>query len=102
MCVCAGTRASVRARVCARAGKLVLIDKLLAKLRSEGRKVLIFSQMVQMLDILQVCVLVCACVCLVLFVSVCVFACLPPPPARALEVEGVRPALPFRECRSTL
>ena len=34
-------------------GKLVLIDKLLAKLKSEGRKVLIFSQMVQMLDILQ-------------------------------------------------
>ncbi len=79
----------------------MLIDKLLAKLRSEGRKVLIFSQMVQMLDILQVCVLVCACVCLVLFVPVCLFACLPPP-ARAHGVEGVRPALPFRECRSTL
>jgi len=34
-------------------GKLVLVDKLLAKLKSEGRKVLIFSQMVKMLDILK-------------------------------------------------
>jgi hypothetical protein len=52
----------------------VLIDKLLAKLRSEGRKVLIFSQMVQMLDILQVGVLVCACACLSVGLLACLFA----------------------------
>uniref|UniRef100_A0A7S2RL01 Chromodomain-helicase-DNA-binding protein n=2 Tax=Mucochytrium quahogii TaxID=96639 RepID=A0A7S2RL01_9STRA len=34
-------------------GKLVLVDKLLPKLRREGHKVLIFSQMVKMLDMLQ-------------------------------------------------
>ena len=34
-------------------GKMVLIDKLLPKLRKEGHKVLIFSQMVKMLDILD-------------------------------------------------
>lgn len=34
-------------------GKLVLLDKLLARLRSDGHRVLIFSQMVRMLDILS-------------------------------------------------
>ena len=34
-------------------GKLVMLDKLLAKLKKEGHKVLIFSQMTSMLDILQ-------------------------------------------------
>ena len=34
-------------------GKLVLIDKLLEKLKAQGHKVLIFSQMVRMLDILE-------------------------------------------------
>ncbi|GBG29976.1 Chromodomain-helicase-DNA-binding protein, putative [Hondaea fermentalgiana] len=34
-------------------GKLVLVDKLLPKLRNEGHKVLIFSQMVKMLDMLE-------------------------------------------------
>ena len=34
-------------------GKLVLIDKLLPKLKNGGHKVLIFSQMVKMLDILE-------------------------------------------------
>ena len=34
-------------------GKLVLIDKLLPKLKAAGHKVLIFSQMVRMLDILE-------------------------------------------------
>eukprot|EP00339_Tiarina_fusa_P012625 CAMPEP_0117033454 /NCGR_PEP_ID=MMETSP0472-20121206/23902_1 /TAXON_ID=693140 ORGANISM="Tiarina fusus, Strain LIS" /NCGR_SAMPLE_ID=MMETSP0472 /ASSEMBLY_ACC=CAM_ASM_000603 /LENGTH=1984 /DNA_ID=CAMNT_0004742375 /DNA_START=28 /DNA_END=5983 /DNA_ORIENTATION=+ len=34
-------------------GKLVLVDKLLAKLKDSGHKVLIFSQMVRMLDILE-------------------------------------------------
>ncbi|EJD52396.1 transcription regulator [Auricularia subglabra TFB-10046 SS5] len=33
-------------------GKLVLLDKLLARLRADGHRVLIFSQMVRMLDIL--------------------------------------------------
>lgn len=34
-------------------GKMVLVDKLLPKLREEGHKVLIFSQMVIMIDIIQ-------------------------------------------------
>lgn len=34
-------------------GKLVLIDKLLPRLKSEGHKVLIFSQMIHVLDVLQ-------------------------------------------------
>ena len=34
-------------------GKLVLLDKLLPKLQKDGHRVLIFSQMVRMLDILQ-------------------------------------------------
>lgn len=34
-------------------GKMVLLDKLLPKLRQEGHKVLIFSQMVKMLDLLS-------------------------------------------------
>lgn len=33
-------------------GKLVLLDKLLVRLRETGHRVLIFSQMVRMLDIL--------------------------------------------------
>jgi len=34
-------------------GKMVLLDKLLPKLRSEGHKILIFSQMVRMLDLIS-------------------------------------------------
>lgn len=34
-------------------GKMVLLDKLLPKLRSEGHKVLIFSQFVKMLDLIS-------------------------------------------------
>eukprot|EP00871_Galdieria_phlegrea_P004482 jgi/Galph1/5034/GphlegSOOS_G61.1 len=34
-------------------GKLVLVDKLLPKLRDSGHKVLIFSQMIRVLDILE-------------------------------------------------
>ena len=34
-------------------GKLVLVDKLLPKLRANGHRVLIFSQMVRCLDILE-------------------------------------------------
>lgn len=34
-------------------GKMVLLDKLLTKLRADGHRVLIFSQMVRMLDILS-------------------------------------------------
>jgi chromodomain-helicase-DNA-binding protein 1 len=33
--------------------KLVFLDKLLPKLQAEGHKVLIFSQMVRMLDLLE-------------------------------------------------
>jgi chromodomain-helicase-DNA-binding protein 1 len=34
-------------------GKMILLDKLLERLKSEGHRVLIFSQMVRMLDILN-------------------------------------------------
>jgi SNF2 family DNA or RNA helicase len=34
-------------------GKLVLFDKLLPKLKREGHKLLVFSQMVRMLDLLE-------------------------------------------------
>ena len=34
-------------------GKMVLIDKLLPKLQAEGHRVLIFSQFVMMIDILE-------------------------------------------------
>ena len=34
-------------------GKMVLLDKLLPKLKAEGHKVLIFSQMVKMLDLIS-------------------------------------------------
>ena len=34
-------------------GKMVLLDKLLARLRQDGHRVLIFSQMVRMLDLLS-------------------------------------------------
>lgn len=34
-------------------GKMVLIDKLLPKLKKEGHKVLIFSQMVKMIDLIE-------------------------------------------------
>ena len=34
-------------------GKMVLLDKLLAKLKADGHRVLIFSQMVRLLDIIS-------------------------------------------------
>lgn len=34
-------------------GKMVLLDKLLAKLKADGHRVLVFSQMVRILDILS-------------------------------------------------
>ena len=34
-------------------GKLVLMDKLLPRLKADGHKVLIFSQMIRVLDILE-------------------------------------------------
>ena len=40
---------------------MVLLDKLLPKLQAEGHKVLIFSQMTKMLDILEVRVWVLVC-----------------------------------------
>jgi SWI/SNF-related matrix-associated actin-dependent regulator of chromatin subfamily A member 5 len=39
--------------VIANCGKLVLLDKLLARLQAAGSRVLIFSQMTRMLDILE-------------------------------------------------
>jgi SNF2 family DNA or RNA helicase len=40
-------------RVVAASGKMVLLDKLLPKLKEEGHRVLIFSQMTRMLDVLE-------------------------------------------------
>ena len=34
-------------------GKMVLLDKLLARLKTDGHRVLVFSQMVRILDILS-------------------------------------------------
>lgn len=34
-------------------GKLVLVDKLLPKLKADGHKILIFSQMIRVLDIIE-------------------------------------------------
>ena len=34
-------------------GKLVLMDKLLPRLKANGHKVLVFSQMIRVLDILE-------------------------------------------------
>jgi SNF2 family DNA or RNA helicase len=45
--------ASVMERLVQMSGKFVLLDKLLPKLQAEGHRVLIFSQMVRLLDILQ-------------------------------------------------
>lgn len=45
--------ATILERTVRSSGKLVLVDKLLPKLKAEGHKVLIFSQMKKMLDILE-------------------------------------------------
>ena len=48
------TRREIRKRaVVDSSGKMILIDKLLPKLREDGHKVLIFSQMVRILDIIE-------------------------------------------------
>ena len=39
--------------IIANSGKMILLDKLLARLRTDGHRVLIFSQMVRLLDILS-------------------------------------------------
>ena len=49
----AGDQIAINAKLIAASGKLVLLDKLLTRLRSEGHRVLIFSQMVRMLDVLE-------------------------------------------------
>ncbi len=41
------------AKTIAASGKLVLLDKLLPRLREQGHKVLIFSQMTKVLDVLE-------------------------------------------------
>ena len=43
----------IHSKLIAASGKLVLIDKLLPRLRSEGHKVLIFSQMIHVLDLIE-------------------------------------------------
>ena len=40
-------------RLVENAGKMVLLDKLLIKLKAKGSRVLIFSQMTRMLDVLE-------------------------------------------------
>ena len=52
---CAGlkTDEEIHQQLIRSSGKLVLIDKLLPKLKASGHKVLIFSQMVRVLDILE-------------------------------------------------
>ncbi|KAJ2796759.1 ATP-dependent DNA helicase Hrp3, partial [Coemansia helicoidea] len=47
-----GSKEDVLRGLVTNSGKMVLLDKLLAKLKSGGHRVLIFSQMVRMLDIL--------------------------------------------------
>lgn len=47
------TPADVTNRLVRASGKLALLDKMLAKLREQGHRVLIFSQMSRMLDILE-------------------------------------------------
>lgn len=49
----AGRKLDTAARMTAASGKMLLLSKLLPKLRSEGRKVLIFSQFKIMLDVLE-------------------------------------------------
>ena len=46
------TRRRMEENIIPTSGKMVLLDKLLPKLRKEGHKVLIFSQMVRMLDMI--------------------------------------------------
>ena len=40
-------------RLIKHSGKMVLLDKLLAKLHAQGHRVLLFSQMTRMLDVLE-------------------------------------------------
>ena len=46
-------RATAGEHLVENSGKLVLLDKLLPKLQQRGSRVLIFSQMTRMLDILE-------------------------------------------------
>ena len=49
------------------AGKLYVLDSLLQRLKVDGHRVLIYSQMTRMIDLLEVqfscCVYICVCVC---------------------------------------
>jgi len=47
------TEEAVAKRLVQASGKLTLLDKMLPKLRAQGHRVLIFSQMTRVLDILQ-------------------------------------------------
>lgn len=49
----ANGNAEVLRNIVMSSGKMVLLDKLLAKLKADGHRVLIFSQMVRMLDIMS-------------------------------------------------
>jgi SNF2 family DNA or RNA helicase len=48
-----GNHESMLAALIASAGKMVLLDKLLPRLKRDGHKVLIFSQMIRVLDIIE-------------------------------------------------
>ena len=50
MCVCAAMDELIRD-----CGKLMALDRLLSRLQKEGHRVLIYSQMTRMIDILEVC-----------------------------------------------
>ena len=52
MCVYATTHTRTHTQVY-HSGKMVLLDKIIPKLRSEGHKVLVFSQFVRVLDLLE-------------------------------------------------
>ena len=53
----------------------LLLISMLKKLHAAGNRVLVFSQMTALLDILQVQVNVCVCVCVCFFLCVCVCCC---------------------------
>ena len=51
-CVCVF---SAKEKIVTDAGKLYVLDTLLQRLKSEGHRVLIYSQMTKMIDLLEVC-----------------------------------------------
>ena len=52
-CPCTGPPYTTDTHIVGNSGKLVVLDKLLPRLKEEGSRVLIFSQMTRMMDILE-------------------------------------------------